>query len=508
MDTHSTRPQDGAPAGRADAGSTGTPNTDAEQAAPGAERLARGPEAATAPARAAAGRPTRRTLIAAGGLGAAGALAFAGPAAAEPEWNVRSARPGSGNSHGHGLKKGQRADAPRSVRSNVVPAAYEQTSDDPADYGSYDLAGRRAKDIDYIVIHDTEADYEGTLKIFTDPKNQTSAHYVVAGSGLVTQMVDVADAAWHAGNWHFNGRSIGIEMVGQAESKKGFTQAQYTAVGRLVRYLCRKYDIPLDREHIVGHEEVPATTVAGVAKMHWDPGPLYSFERLIERAGGRIAGHGGRHAKTVVAAPDDRSNTIDFRNADGTAQLGRQGVFAVPVRTAPRDDAPLFADPGLHPDGKGPAVPVINDWGSNLTGGQTFAVAGRAHGWTQIHYAGTTAWVKDTDAAGRRALEPGRAPHGLATPRGKRTVKVYGAAYPGAAAFERAGVDAPKNEALPYTIEPGARYVVGGRLRGSYQVAEDYGKPGRWVRDSTAWVEVRIGHRVGFVHASDVRIVR
>jgi MYXO-CTERM domain-containing protein len=61
--------------------------------------------------------------------------------------------------------------------------------------------------------------------------------------------------AWHAGNFEFNQRSIGIEHVGFAT--KPFAEAEYVASAKLVDHLTTKYGIPRDRAHIIGHDQIP-----------------------------------------------------------------------------------------------------------------------------------------------------------------------------------------------------------------------------------------------------------
>ncbi|MEK8142002.1 N-acetylmuramoyl-L-alanine amidase [Streptomyces sp. M10(2022)] len=132
----------------------------------------------------------------------------------------RSAEPRTAQPGRPGRRGRPRPDCPRGLECDWVPAAYEQTAD-PADketYGNYDTADRpHSNKIKFIVLHDTEEDFDTTLKIFQNPLRQASAHYVVRSSdGHVTQMVKNKDVAWQAGNWHLNTQSIGIEQEGIA----------------------------------------------------------------------------------------------------------------------------------------------------------------------------------------------------------------------------------------------------------------------------------------------------
>ncbi|MFD6250401.1 N-acetylmuramoyl-L-alanine amidase, partial [Streptomyces roseolus] len=85
---------------------------------------------------------------------------------------------------------------------------------------NYTLADRAKGtqlDIRRIVVHDTEGSYEGTIAEFQKPTARGSAHYLIrASDGLVTQMVENKNIAWHAGNWSDNMHAIGVEHEGFA----------------------------------------------------------------------------------------------------------------------------------------------------------------------------------------------------------------------------------------------------------------------------------------------------
>ena len=111
------------------------------------------------------------------------------------------------------------------------------------------------------------------------------------------------DVAWHAGNWYVNMHSIGLEHEGIAEDGGlWYTEAMYRTSARLVRYLANRYDIPLDRGHIIGHDQVPGPTPAYVPGMHWDPGPYWDWEHYFELLGAPI--------DAPVADPGNRVRTI------------------------------------------------------------------------------------------------------------------------------------------------------------------------------------------------------
>ena len=120
---------------------------------------------------------------------------------------------------------------------------------------NYTNGARGAKDIDLIVVHVAQGSYSGTIGWFQKSRSNVSAHYVVNRNGRVAQCVRNDDVAWHAGDWQYNRRSIGIEHAGYASEPK--TARQYRSSARLSAYLSRRYGIPVDRGHIIGHRDVP-----------------------------------------------------------------------------------------------------------------------------------------------------------------------------------------------------------------------------------------------------------
>ncbi|WP_328935141.1 MULTISPECIES: N-acetylmuramoyl-L-alanine amidase [unclassified Streptomyces] len=146
----------------------------------------------------------------------------------------------------------------------------------PASTSNYTASNRpSAYPLDYVVIHVTQETYPTTLSIFQNPQKKVSAHYLVrSADGHVAQCVREADIAWHAGNWDYNTRSIGIEHEGWVDQPQWFTNALYEQSAKLTAAICTKYGLPKDRAHIIGHYEVPGTD-------HTDPGPNWDWTRYI-----------------------------------------------------------------------------------------------------------------------------------------------------------------------------------------------------------------------------------
>src|ERR671917_2554139 len=152
----------------------------------------------------------------------------------------------------------------------------------PAYRGNYTNANRGARQIDLIVIHVAQGSYSGAINWFQDPRANSSAHYVVGRSGEVAQCVHNADIAWHAGHWRTNTKSIGIEHAGFVGNPNSFTRRMYRSSARLSAYLSRRFNIPVDRRYIIGHNQVPGCPGAGGGvSCHTDPGRHWNWDRYM-----------------------------------------------------------------------------------------------------------------------------------------------------------------------------------------------------------------------------------
>ncbi|MCL6444259.1 MAG: N-acetylmuramoyl-L-alanine amidase [Alicyclobacillus sp.] len=397
-------------------------------------------------------------------------------------------------------------DAPNGLDVQYIPAAYQQFSSSPYNYGNYDLANRPydGLDIRYIIIHDAEGTYDETINTFLNP-SYVSAHYVVdSATGQITEMVRPQNVAWQAGNWYINTHSIGIEHSGYAvEGGTWYSEQMYHATARLVKYLADEYNIPLDRLHILGHEDVPGVSPYGQSTQHWDPAAYWDWQHFFDLLGASFKQANGRKDSHIV--------TIDVNYQQNTPALTYAGAALTPqpsdfvyLYTAPSFNAPLVSDPALHPNGA-PGTTDINDWGDKAVDGQSFYVADQQGDWTAIYYGGQKVWFYNPN--GKNTV----AGSGLViTPKpGLTSIPVYGTAYPEASAFTNAGLPAVTNQPLQYTLPAGQYYVASGPVSSDYYYAKVYNQPSTYkvVKGNDQYYEISFNHRVAFVKASDVVVV-
>ncbi len=131
-------------------------------------------------------------------------------------------------------------------------------------------AGRRCGAPRAVVIHTTDGTFEGTAAWFASEESKVSAHYLVGLDGRVAQFVDEGDTARHAGRVvrptiDLEGRedpndwTIGIELEDGGDPEGVVrTPAQLDAAAELLRQVAWRWDIPLDRRHVLAHREINA----------------------------------------------------------------------------------------------------------------------------------------------------------------------------------------------------------------------------------------------------------
>lgn len=288
------------------------------------------------------------------------------------------------------------ADCPPALGCEVIEAPYEwYGAPDPGAYGNHDLVDRpHDLSIDYIVIHNTEGNWERALELVTDPEYVSWQYTLRSADGHIAQHVDNRQVAWHAGNWYVNMHSIRLEHEGvAARGAKWFTEEMYRTSARLVRRLRKKYDIPRDRAHIIGHDQIPGTTTPTIPGMHWDTGPFWDWEHYMRLIKAPI--ERDRHRTNLVTvAPGFEDNQQVVTDCKPGWVCRPQGTNFVYLHTQPNKRAPLVQDIGLRPDGSF-STRQVSDIGARAAAGHEFKVVGRKGRWLKVWWLGEEAWLKN-----------------------------------------------------------------------------------------------------------------
>lgn len=121
-------------------------------------------------------------------------------------------------------------------------------------------AGHDMSQPSWIVLHTMVGTMAGADARFQQSSQQASAHYGVGLDGRLVQWVDEKDAAWTNGATGRGGvgdnlDSITLEHEDGGDYNGPRTPALYAASSALVRDVCLRYGVPIDRQHIIGHRE-------------------------------------------------------------------------------------------------------------------------------------------------------------------------------------------------------------------------------------------------------------
>lgn len=126
-----------------------------------------------------------------------------------------------------------------------------------------------------IVLHCTDGFYPSDLEwLRGSPGSKVSSHYYVAPNGNVHQLVPDEKTSWHAGTLENptakllkkdslgkiinpNYYTIGIETSLRAPNPP--TSYEWNSLKELIRLLSTKWNIPIDKDHIIGHHEIRAS---------------------------------------------------------------------------------------------------------------------------------------------------------------------------------------------------------------------------------------------------------
>jgi len=270
---------------------------------------------------------------------------YLGPPPGRPQAAVR-AQPGAPwdpyAPYGGAQQQQPRAAAAVAAQPNVVELTTPYTS------------GRR-QTTDGIVIHATrgqgetpQAEYEWTLGWFGKNPYQVSANAVIGPDGQIAMPRDWDLITHHAGE--NNATKFGIELAqSAADSARGvpYTDAQYASLGWLLGQLHQRYGIPIDRSHVVGHEELDQ----GRRQNKTDPGENFDWGRALQLGAqpqrGVPAQQATQTARVAPAAPyQDVGGTAPGRPPAGTPTPATGGSYTVGGRPATREqyDAAVASD--------------------------------------------------------------------------------------------------------------------------------------------------------------------
>lgn len=416
------------------------------------------------------------------------------------------------------------ADCPTDLGCEWLPAPYAKDSptlpDGTGSYGNHDQADRTGEggpSIEYIVIHDTETSYAGTVRLVQDPTYLAWNYSLRSSDGHIANHLEPADVGWHAGNWYVNMHSIGLEHEGWAGTAGWFTEAMYQTSAELVAYLADKYDIPLDRAHIIGHDQIPGILPGSTRSVHWDPGPYWDWDHYFELLGAPIGG--GLETTTDVEIGDvvevrtgyaENTNPItgcqQASPGSGDCVEGAGTNFVLAYQQ-PSLDAPYAKDPAWRP-GSTSGTTYASDVSARVNSGHKFVVAEIEGDFLGVWWAGSLVWIHNP--AERPVVVPSTGQ--TVTVTGEQAAGIYGRAYPEAAAYAPyPGIPVQAVTPIEYTIPTDQTYVVSDDsvVTDYYRaVSFDGSSPGDRtdVRGQDAYYQLWYAHRHVFARAAELTL--
>ena len=134
----------------------------------------------------------------------------------------------------------------------------------------------------FVIIHHTAQNAcDSTLRTFTLPRTQVSAHYVICKDGTIHHMLNDYLRAWHAGNskWgnltDVNSSSIGIEL--DNNGFEPFPDAQINSLLQVLKKLKKDNNIPV--ANFIGHSDI-------APKRKVDPNKYFPWQLLAQNGFG------------------------------------------------------------------------------------------------------------------------------------------------------------------------------------------------------------------------------
>ncbi|MEO9021727.1 MAG: N-acetylmuramoyl-L-alanine amidase [Ginsengibacter sp.] len=186
---------------------------------------------------------------------------------------------------------------------------------------------------DFVIIHHTaQNSCEQTLRTFTLPRTQVSAHYVICKDGTVHHMLNDYLRAWHAGNgsWgndkDINSSSIGIELDNNGYDS--FPPAQINSLLVLLNTLKSEYKIPV--ANFIGHADIAPTRKR-------DPNVTFPWQLLSQNGYGLWYGD-----TSMIAVPQNFNDLQALRIIGYSVKDSSAAIVAFKRHFEMQDSSTLF----------------------------------------------------------------------------------------------------------------------------------------------------------------------
>lgn len=182
----------------------------------------------------------------------------------------------------------------------------------PIQKPSPNFSSRDGNKVQFICVHIMDGTIAGTDYWFSEPSSQVSSQYGVGLNGEVHQYVSEDNMAWANGivnqptaqvihdNVGKNPNKISISIENEGDDLAHAPESQLVILAELIHSLCMKYSLPIDRYHIVGHQEID-----GVKKVNCPSPDRSIMDSLVKRV---VA------INSVVVPQNNNSKVVDLLN--------------------------------------------------------------------------------------------------------------------------------------------------------------------------------------------------
>jgi N-acetylmuramoyl-L-alanine amidase len=186
----------------------------------------------------------------------------------------------------------------------------------------------------FVIIHHTaQSACDTTLRTFTLPRTQVSAHYVICKDGTINHMLNDYLRAWHAGagRWgnvtDINSVSIGIEL--DNNGFEPFTDSQIKSLLVVLKKLKQDNNIP--SANFIGHADI-------APKRKVDPNKYFPWQQLAAN------GFGYWYDITNVKLPENFDAIQALRIIGYDVQDSVAAIRAFKLHFVQNDDTPVLTD--------------------------------------------------------------------------------------------------------------------------------------------------------------------
>jgi hypothetical protein len=153
-----------------------------------------------------------------------------------------------------------------------------------------------------VVHHAATESFDAVVTMENGTKQVSST--VVIKDGEVASMFDEAYRAWSLSSGYYDSVSLSSETCNSGGAAEGWpiSEASYQTLAKVIAEWCRKYNIPANRERIIGHREV--YTRYGASYATACPGGI-DLDRLVRLVNQHLNGTATASLSSTLIEEDD-----------------------------------------------------------------------------------------------------------------------------------------------------------------------------------------------------------